>query len=82
MRIQGGDVLQPGDAMTLWIDPTSRMMKRVEITTALEEKPVTVVSEYQSLTDGPTYQGRSVVSYPAKEVELTVENHDYQRTGS
>jgi hypothetical protein len=82
MRIQGGGVLQPGDAMTLWIDPASRMMKRIEITTALEEKPVTVVSEYQSLADGPTYQARSIVSYPAKEVELIVENHDYQRVGS
>ena len=82
MRIQGGDVLQPGDAMTLWIDPASQMMKRIEIETTLEEKPVTVVSEYQSLADGPTYQARSVVSYPAKEVELTVENYDYQRVGS
>jgi len=82
MRIQGGDVLQPGDAMTLWINPASQMMKRIEIETTLEEKPVTVVSEYQSLADGPTYQARSVVSYPAKEVELTVENYDYQRVGS
>ncbi len=82
MRIQGGDVLHPGDAMTLWINPTSQMMKRIEIETTLEEKPVTVVSEYQSLADGPTYQARSVVSYPAKEVELTVENYDYQRVGS
>ena len=82
MRIQGGDVLQPGDAMTLWINPASQMMKRIEIETTLEEKPVTVVSEYQSLADGPTYQARSVVSYPAKEVELIVENYDYQRVGS
>ncbi len=82
MRIQGGDVLLPGDAMTLWIDPATRMMKRVEITTALEEKPVTLVSEYESVVDGPTYQARTVVSYPEKEVELKVENHDYQRVGS
>jgi hypothetical protein len=82
VRIQGGDVLQAGDAMTIWIDPATQMMRRVEIKTALEENPVTVVSDYQNLTDGPTYQARSVVDYPAKEIELTVENYDYQRVGS
>jgi len=82
LRIQGADVLQPGDSMAIWIDRETQMMRRVEIETALDKKPVKVQSEFQSVTGGPTYQARSVVNYPEKEIELIVENYDYQRLGS
>jgi hypothetical protein len=76
--IQGKDLLQPGDAMTMWVDPTTFMQRKVEIQTALDKKPVRVVSEFRDLPDGPTYQARSVVSYPSAELELIVENFDYE----
>lgn len=82
LRIQGANVLQTGDSMSIWIDRETLMMRRVEIETALEEKPVKVVSEFRPLTAGPTYQARSIVNYPEKEIELTVENYDHQRLGS
>jgi hypothetical protein len=81
VRIQGDNVLVDGDSMSIWIDPTSSMMRRVEIATSLEKKPVSAVSEYRSLDNGPTYQARSVLTYPEKQIELTVENFEYQRVG-
>ena len=81
VRIQGGNVLVDGDSMSIWIDPTSFMMRRVEIATSLDKKPVSLVSEYRSLDNGPTYQARSVLQYPDKQIELTVENFEYQHVG-
>jgi hypothetical protein len=77
--IQGKGLLQPGDAMTMWVDPTTFRQRKVEIQTALDNKPVRVGSEFRDLPDGPTYQARSVVSYPSEELELIVENFDYER---
>ena len=76
-QIQGLNVLEQGDSVTIWIDPASQMMRRVEIKTIYDKKPATVVADYQSVPNGPTYMARAVLTYPEKNVELTVDNSDY-----
>ena len=78
--IQGLNVLEQGDSMTIWIDPASQMMRRVEIKTIYDNNPATVVADYQSAPNGPTYMARAVLTYPEKHVELTVDNSDYVRS--
>ena len=79
LRIKGGDVLQPGDSMTLWVDAVTRRLRKIEIQAALERKPVSVVSDFQDLPQGPTYTARSVVDYRSMELILITENFDYER---
>jgi len=76
-RISGMNVLEQGDSVTIWIDPASQMMRRVEINTIYDKKPVTVVADYQSVPNGPTHMAHAVLTYPEKNVELTVDNSDY-----
>ena len=76
-QVQGLNVLQPGDSVTIWIDPASQMMRQVEIKTIYDKKPATLVAEYRSVPNGPTYMARTVLTYPEKNVELTVDNYDY-----
>jgi hypothetical protein len=76
-QIQGLDLLEQGDSMTIWIDPASQMMRRVEIKTIYDKKPATLIGDYQSVPNGPTYMARAVLTYPEKNVELTVDNSDY-----
>ena len=76
-QIQGLNVLEQGDSMTIWVDPASQMMRRVEIKTIYDKKPATLVADYQSVPNGPTYMARAVLTYPEKNVELTVDNSDY-----
>jgi hypothetical protein len=76
-QIQSLNVLMPGDSMTIWIDPASQMMRRVEIKTLYEKKPATLVADYRAVPNGPTYMARAVLAYPEKNVELTVDNYDY-----
>ncbi|TDI34087.1 MAG: hypothetical protein E2P02_31285 [Acidobacteria bacterium] len=79
--IQGSNALVAGDTMSIWIDPASYGIRRIEIRTSFEGKPVHFTGEFQALTDGPTYPARLRLEYPDKEVELTVENYDYQKLG-
>src|SRR3954468_4640982 len=76
-RIEGLNVLEQGDSVTIWVDPASQMMRRVEIKTIYDTKPPSVVTDYQSVPNGPTYMARAVLTYPEKNVELTVDNSDY-----
>ncbi len=79
VEIRSGDVLQAGDLMAVWVDPASYGMRQVEIHSVYEEKPVTVMVEFRRVADGPNYPARSTLSYPDKEIELIVENYDYER---
>ncbi len=79
--IQGLNVLHAGDTMRVWIAPASYMMRRVEIHTSYDKNPVHFTGEFRPLSDGPTYPARLVLEYPDKEVELVVENYDYQKVG-
>ena len=76
-QITGVNVLLQGDSMTIWIDPATQMMRRVEIKTIYEKKPASLALEYKSVPDGPTYTARTVLTYPEKNVELTIDNYDY-----
>lgn len=79
LEIRSGDVLQAGDVMSVWVDPASYGMRQVEIQSVYEEKPVSVTVEFHRVDNGPSYPARSTLSYPDEEIELTVENYDYER---
>jgi hypothetical protein len=78
VQIHGGNVLQRGDAMSIWIDAKSRKQRRVEINTFLEQRPVKAIIEFAELPGGPTYIARTVVHYPKEAVQLITENFDYE----
>ena len=78
-QIQGLNVLEQGDSVTIWIDPASQMIRRVEIKTIYDKKPATMVADYRAVPNGPTHMARAVLTYPEKNVELTVDNSDYAR---
>jgi hypothetical protein len=76
-QIHGANVLVEGDSMTMWVDPASQMMRRVEIKTVYEGKPATLITDYKSVPNGPTYMAQAMLTYPEKNVELTVDNYEY-----
>ena len=79
VQIRSGDVLQAGDVMSVWVDPATYHMRQVEIHSIYDEKPVKVLVEFRRVEDGPSYPAHSTLSYPDKEIELIVENYDYER---
>ena len=81
LHISGGNAMQPGDSLAIWIDPKTMMMRRVEVRSAFEEKPVLLTAAYQTAPNGPTHLGKVTLAYPDKQVEVTVDNYDYKRLG-
>jgi hypothetical protein len=81
VRLMGYDVLQSGDSMTIWIDTISKKQRRVEIQTAMDEKPVQIVSDFQDVTaSGPTYMARNQVNYSGTSLVIITQNFDYTLT--
>lgn len=81
LLIQGSNALVDGDTLSVWIDPASFMMQRIEIHTSFEDNPVHFTGDFVTLASGPTHPARLILEYPDKEVELVVENYDYQKLG-
>ena len=79
LRLEAAGVLQPGDSMIVWIDPSTRRQRRVEVQTSHDAKPVRIVSEFQDLGNGPNYMARSVIDYPSEELSVVTENFEYTR---
>jgi len=78
IRMEGHNVVQTGDAMVIFIDGVSRKQRRIEIHSYLEDKPITIVSEFKDLpANGPTYVSNSRVSYDGNSIVLITENFDY-----
>jgi hypothetical protein len=64
--------------MVVWVDAVTRKTRKVEIRTAWDGQPVSIVSSFQDLTAGPTYMARSVLVYPTEGITLITENFDYE----
>lgn len=79
VQIQGGNILQRGDSMNIWLDAKTRKQRRVEIHTFMEKNPVKAVIEFSNLPAGPTYMARTIVDYPKEALQLITDNFDYER---
>jgi hypothetical protein len=78
IRIEGRNVMQAGDSMVIFVDGVLRKQRRIEINSALDDKPVSIVSEFRDLgPNGPTYMARSDVTYNRGDVVLITENFDH-----
>jgi len=78
VRVQARNLNVTGDSMTVWIDPSTSMIRRTEISTVHESNRVEVAVDYRSLSNGLTYQARTLLRYPYKQMSLTVETYDHQ----
>jgi hypothetical protein len=79
IRIQGNDIVQTGDTMTLWVDPRTRETRQSDIRTTLEGKPMRIASLFAKLPDGVPYTKQTIVDIEAKKMRIITENFDYTR---
>ena len=78
VRVQSRNLVVSGDSMIVWIDPLTSMIRRTEIDTTLHGERVEVAVDHRSLSNGLTYQARTLLRYPHKQMALTIETYDYQ----
>src|SRR5258708_2407428 len=80
IQIQMHNVIQQGDSLTLWIDKTAMLFRRISIATTYEGNPVTSTPNYSMLPTGQVYMAQTIVNYPAKQVLTQIDNLNYQRS--
>jgi hypothetical protein len=78
VRVQGRNLIVTGDSMIVWIDPSTSLIRRAEIDTMREGERVEMAVDYRSLANGLTYQARTLLRYPHRQMSLTVETYDHQ----
>ena len=77
-RLDAGDVVQPGDRMSVWIGANHKMVK-TEVTTQHDGSDVKLMTDHETTPDGIDYVARTTIVVPDKGVEMMVENFSYQR---
>lgn len=79
--IRFADYEQSGDALTLTLDSTSKSMQQISVDTWLDkpETKVTLAVTFQSLPDGTNYAAETVLNIPGDNLEVRIENSNYQK---
>jgi len=77
VQIQVQNVNQQGDTLTMWIDRTAMLFRRIAIVSTYEGNPVTATANYGMLPTGQVYMAQAIVNYPKKEVVVQLDNSNY-----
>ncbi|HVP67395.1 MAG TPA: hypothetical protein VMT17_09055 [Anaeromyxobacteraceae bacterium] len=75
--VSGTNVVQPGDALTMYLDPATKRIKRATVTTAFQGSPVNLSASFNTLPTGLNYMAYGEVTVPAKGYAIQVQNFDY-----
>jgi hypothetical protein len=73
----------PGDSLTLTMNLQPRVMQTIDVSTWMDapDKTVTLVVQMQQLPDGTNYPQLSTLTIPWKNVQVMVNNSDFQKVG-
>ncbi len=78
LMMQGTNVIQPGDNLSVWADPSTYAFRKVQITTSDQDgNPVNLNCMYKTIPPGLTFVSMAEVDLPAKNITLQVHNYDY-----
>ena len=75
------DYEKQGDSLTLTLDSAAKALRQISVDTWLDEpdKKVTLAVSFQSLPDGTNYAAQTVMSIPGDNIEVRIENSNYQK---
>jgi hypothetical protein len=82
MQIQMSNVLQQGDELTLWIDRSSMLFRRIRIVTSYEGNPMQVSANYAPLPGHQVYMAQAIVNYPARHLVFEIDNFNIKLAAS
>ncbi|HJY88294.1 MAG TPA: hypothetical protein VKE24_15785 [Candidatus Acidoferrales bacterium] len=79
VQVRVKDFVIQGDSMTFYVDVASHKPRRLEVTSSLDDDPISITTEYGDLPDGPTYGARTTVHAVKKQIQIKIENFDFAR---
>jgi hypothetical protein len=79
VRIFGQSVVQEDDKLTMWADSANKQLKKTKVETKLEEDTVYMDTDHARTEGGLNYVARTIIRVPSKQVEMIVENFNYDK---
>jgi len=73
----------PGDSLTLTMNLQPSVMQTIDVSTWMDspDNTVTLVVQMQQLPDGTNYPQLSTLTIPSKNIQVMVNNSDFQKVG-
>ena len=78
--ISAQDVVQPGDKLTVFVDPKTRQPLQGEVVTQYDESDVKIHLTFSQLEPGLSAISKTVCEVPDHEVTITVTNSGYSKS--
>jgi hypothetical protein len=77
------DYEMQGDSLVLTFESAVKALRQIHVNTWLDDpnNVVTLDVNFQSLPDGTNYAASTVLKIPAKEIEVHIDNSNYQKLG-
>ena len=78
--LSGFNVVQPGDQLQMWINPWTRHLQRIKVSTTFQGASVEITANFQNLhSSGLNYMAFAEAKVPAKQLDVKVQNYNYAR---
>jgi hypothetical protein len=78
-ELTGQNVVYPGDAFTLWVNPKTRHPQRIQVASSFQGDPISLTATFKTLPSGLNHVAFAEVIVPAKLLSVQVQNFDYNR---
>jgi hypothetical protein len=78
-KIAGANVLQKGDSVTLYLDPTTLTPKGMDVKTVANDQAIEAYLDFALLEDGTSYLSKADSTIPEKGMEIKFETFDHKK---
>jgi len=79
VSMTGHGVVVPGDTLTVWADPRTRQVRKVQVASTFEGNVVNLNATFSTLPSRLTYVSYAEATVPAKQITVQVQNFDFSR---
>ena len=78
IRIHANNALVANDELTIWINPTTGLNRKLMVKAPLDEKTIIEGTiDYVAIKDGPTTASVSILKIPSQKIKIKSERFDY-----
>jgi hypothetical protein len=81
-QMTGYNIVQPGDNLTLWVNPWTKHLRQMQVNTTFQGNVVQMTATFQTLAgSGLNYAAFAEATVPAKQLSVQVQNYNFARLG-
>ena len=78
-EMTGQSVVVPGDTFSLWLDPKTRHVRKVQVGTSFQGDPASMNATFATLPSGLNHVDYAEVIVPTKQIVVQVQNFNYKQ---